>query len=173
MAAELIERYPSGVFLVHLAALTDPELVLPTIAQTLGVKEQSGESIGETLARDLAEKELLLVLDNFEQVLDAARAVGELLAHAPSLNLLVTSRSSLHLQAEHEYSVPPLVRDEAVALFAERARAAKASFSLNGNRPVVAEICRRLDQLPLAIELAAARIKLLPETALLARLDDS
>jgi predicted ATPase/class 3 adenylate cyclase len=171
-AAEAIEGYPAGVFFVNLAALTDPELVVPTIAQTLGVKEQAGEPLAQTLARDLAEKELLLVLDNFEQVVDAAPAVAELLRQAPGLSVLVTSRSSLHLQAEHEYAVPPLEGEEAVALFAERAQAVKASFTLNGNRPLVAEICRRLDQLPLAIELAAARMKLLPEQALLARLDD-
>jgi predicted ATPase len=171
-AAEAIERYPAGVFFVNLAALTDPELVMPTIAQTLGLKEQPSEPLAQTLARDLAQKELLLVLDNFEQVVEAAPALAELLAQAPGLSLLVTSRASLHLQAEHEYAVPPLGDEDAVALFAERARAAKANFSLNGNRPLVAEICRRLDQLPLAIELAAARIKLLPEQALLARLDD-
>jgi predicted ATPase/class 3 adenylate cyclase len=170
-AAELIERYANGVFFVNLAALSDPSLVLPTIAQTLGVKEQPGQAIETTLAERLKEQELLLVLDNFEQVVDAAAGVAELLAATSTLNLLVTSRSSIHLQAEHEYGVPPLASEEALALFAERAQAAKATFSLNGNRPVVAEICRRLDQLPLAIELAAARIKLLPEQALLERLD--
>jgi predicted ATPase/class 3 adenylate cyclase len=170
-AAELIERYPNGVFFVNLAALTDPELVVPTIAQTLGVKEQPGEPLERTLAERLQEQELLLVLDNFEQVVEAADAVAQVLAAAPQLNLLVTSRASLHLSGEREYDVPPLADSEAIALFAERAQAAKATFNLNGNRPLVAEICRRLDRLPLAIELAAARIKLLPEQALLERLD--
>jgi predicted ATPase/class 3 adenylate cyclase len=170
-AAELVEDYSDGVWFVNLAALSDAELVLPTIAQTLGVKEQPGEPIAETLGHKLAEQELLLVLDNFEQVLEAADALSQLLAQVPRLNLIVTSRSPLRLQGEHEYGVPPLGSEEALALFVERAQAAKASFSLNGNRPVVAEICRRLDQLPLAIELAAARIKLLPEAALLERLD--
>jgi predicted ATPase/class 3 adenylate cyclase len=171
-AAEVVEAYPDGVFFVNLAALTDAELVVPTIAQTLGLKEQPGEAIADTLAGRLRDQQVLLVLDNFEQLMAAAAAVGALLAEAPGLNLLVTSRSSLHLQAEREYAVPPLAGEEALALFVERAQAAKASFSLNGNRPVVIEICRRLDQLPLAIELAAARIKLLPEQALLDRLGD-
>ena len=171
-AAELVEAYPDGVWFVNLAALTDPELVLPTIAQTLAIKEQPGEAIFETVAQRLREQRTLLVLDNFEQVLAAAPVVARLLQAAPQLNVIVTSRSPLRLQAEQEYPVPHLAEAEAVALFAERAQAAKPSFSLNGNRPVVAEICRRLDQLPLAIELAAARIKLLPESALLERLSD-
>ena len=172
VAAELVEAYPNGAFFVNLAVLTDDDLVIPTIAQTLGLKEQPTQPIASTLVDRLREQKMLLVLDNFEQVTGAAAAVGELLAQAPELNLLVTSRSSLHLQAEREYAVPPLGDDEALALFVERAQAAKASFSLDGNRPVVVEICRRLDQLPLAIELAAARVKLLPEQALLDRLDD-
>ena len=171
-AADAIEGYANGASFVNLAPLTDAELVVPTIAQTLGVKEQPGEALARTLAGELSEKELLLVLDNFEQVADAAPSVAELLASAPRLNVIVTSRASLHLQAEHEYAVPALADEEAVALFAARAQAVKASFSVNGNRPLVVEICRRLDRLPLAIELAAARIKLLPEQALLARLDD-
>jgi class 3 adenylate cyclase len=170
-AAELVERYPDGVWFVNLAALTDPELVVPTIAQTLGIKEQAGEAIADILAGKLQEQQPLLLLDNFEQVIQAAPALAGLLAQAPRLKTVVTSRSSLHLQGEHEYAVPPLAGEEALALFAERAQAAKASFSLDGNRAVVEEICRRLDQLPLAIELAAARIKLLPEQALLERLD--
>jgi predicted ATPase/class 3 adenylate cyclase len=169
--AELVEHYPDGVWFVNLAALTDPALVVPTIAQTLAVKEQPGEELQATLARELEPKQLLLLLDNFEQVAEAAPELSRVLAQAASVSAIVTSRASLHLSGEHEYAVPPLAGEEAVALFAERAQAVKASFHLDGNRPIVSEICRRLDQLPLAIELAAARIKLLPEQALLERLD--
>ena len=135
---------------------------------------------------------MLLLLDNFEQVLDAAPLVAELLAAAPGLKVLVTSRAALHLYGEHEFAVPPLAlppttddrncrrrldamlitQYEAVRLFIARAQAAKADFAVtNANAPAVAEICHRLDGLPLAIELAAARIKLFPPEALLARLD--
>jgi predicted ATPase/class 3 adenylate cyclase len=171
-AAEAVDHYPSGVWFVPLAALVDPALVVQSIAQTLGVSEQPGETIMQTLIADLREKQLLLVIDNFEHVVEAATAVAELVAHAPGAKVLVTSRRPLRLSAEREYAVPPLEEEEALALFAERAQAAKSRFSLNGNRSVVVEICRRLDRLPLAIELAAARINLLPERALLARLDE-
>jgi predicted ATPase/class 3 adenylate cyclase len=170
-AAELLEEFADGVFFVNLAALTDPELVVPVVAQTLAVREQPGETLLETLAAHVAERRLLLLLDNFEQVAEAATALSVLLARAPELKLLATSRAPLHLSGEREYAVPPLAAQEAVSLFADRAQAVKASFSLNGNRPLVEEICRRLDCLPLAIELAAARIKLLSEQALLERLD--
>jgi predicted ATPase/class 3 adenylate cyclase len=172
LAADSLESFPDGVWFVNLAALSDPELVLPTIAQTLAVAEQPGATIAQTLLERLREQELLLVLDNFEQVTEAAPRLAELLAAAGQLNLIVTSRASLHLTGEYEYAVPVLAGEEALALFAERAQAVKTSFLLNGNRGVVAEICRRLDHLPLAIELAAARIKLLPENALLQRLDE-
>ena len=171
-AAELVEDFQDGVFFVNLAPLSDPELVVPTIAQTLALKERPGETLLATLAAHLAEKQLLLLLDNFEQVAEAAPALAELVRAAASLNLLATSRAPLHLSGEREYPVPPLAGSEAVSLFAERAQAAKPAFVLDGNRPLVAEICRRLDNLPLAIELAAARVKLLPERALLERLDE-
>jgi predicted ATPase len=171
-AAELLDEFSAGVWFINLAPLTEPELVVPTVAQTLGVREQAGETLMDTIAADLAGKEGLLLLDNFEQVVEAAPALAELLASVATLQLLVTSRAPLHLSGEHEYAVPPLTAEEALALFAERAAAVKASFLLDGNRPLVAEICRRLDHLPLAIELAAARIKLLPEEALLERLDE-
>ena len=170
-AAESIDDYMDGVWFVNLAALTDPDLVVPTIAHTLGLTEQPGQPIAQTLTEWISPREPLLVLDNFEQVLDAAPSVAELLAHAERLKLIVTSRAPLHLSGEHEWPVPPLASEEALALFVARAQAAKPSFSLNGNRPVVIKICRRLDRLPLAIELAAARIKLLSEQALLERLD--
>jgi NB-ARC domain/Adenylate and Guanylate cyclase catalytic domain len=171
VATETIERFPEGVFFVNLAALTDPALVLPTVAQTLGVKEQAGVHLEQTLASELRSKRMLLVLDNFEQVLDAATDIAALLRETEGLKVVVTSRSRLQLSGEREYSVASLAEDEAVALFAARARAVRSTFSLNGNRRLVAEICARLDNLPLAIELAAVRVKLLSEQALLERLD--
>ena len=172
LAAELVERFPNGVFLVTLAPVTDPELVLPTIAQTLGVREQPGHPLGETLQADLREKELLLLLDNFEQVEAACSDVAALLESSRHLKVVVTSRAPLHVAAEHEYAVSPLAEEQAVELFFERAQAVKASFELERNRSTVVEICRRLDYLPLAVELAAARVKLLPPPALLGRLDE-
>jgi predicted ATPase/class 3 adenylate cyclase len=185
-AAQLIDEFANGVFFVSLASLRDAALVTPAIALALAVKEQPGEAVGETLRAHLAGKQMLLVLDNFEQVLGAAVEVGSLLAAAPSVKALVTSRAPLHLSGERTYAVPPLTLPdpqrlpelvalyeyEAVRLFAERAQAAKADFALTAeNAPAVAEICVRLDGLPLAVELAAARIRVLPAPALLRRLD--
>ncbi len=171
LAADLVEHFPEGVFFVALAAISDPALVLPTIVQTLGVREQPGQSHAETLADYLREKRLLLLLDNFEQLVEAAAALDGLLGEARALTLLVTSRSPLRLAGEREYPVPPLVESDAVSLFLERAQAVKPSFVLDGNRPFVAEICRRLDNLPLAIELAASRTRILSPQALLPRLE--
>jgi predicted ATPase/class 3 adenylate cyclase len=187
-AADLVERFDGGVFLVSLAPISDPELVVATIARTLGVREQPGDAPLDTLARALAGRELLLVLDNFEQVAAAAVMLAELLAAAPSLTVLVTSRVPLSVSAERVFGVPPLsVPDtaqlpsaerlsqyEAVVLFVERAKAADRGFAVTDeNAPAVAEICVRLDGLPLALELAAARVRTLPPRALLARLDQS
>ena len=172
LAAERIERFEHGVFFVNLAALTDPALVLPTIAQTVGVEQQPGEPIEHTLATALRDRRLLLVLDNFEQVLEAAAGIAAVLRATDTLKIVVTSRARLQLSAEHEYPIGSLGEPDALTLFTERAQAVKPSFSLNGNRAVVAEICARLDNLPLAIELAAARVKLLPEQALLDRLGE-
>ncbi len=187
-AAELVEHFPQGVFFVALAPIADPELVLPTIAQILGLRESGAVPLAESLGHFLAEKRLLLLVDNLEHVVEAAPALAELLAEAPQLKLLVTSRIPVRLSGEHEYPVPPLElpdpghlpnvsslsQYEAVALFIERARAVKADFAVsNANAPAVAEICVRLDGLPLAIELAAARVRLLPPQALLARLGQS
>lgn len=184
-AAALRDAFVDGTVFVSLAALRDPELVLMTIADTLDVKETSGQSRFETVLRHLRDRQLLLVLDNFEQVLKAARLVAELLAAAPCLKVLVTSRTPLHLYGEHEFPVPPLAMPdhkhiqslellaecEAVALFVACAQAVKPDFQLtSGNAPAVAEICIRLDGVPLSIELAAARSKLLPPQAILARL---
>jgi class 3 adenylate cyclase len=175
-AAELTQQFDDGVFFVSLAAIRDPQLVVPAMAGTLGVKEAGGQPLLESLEDYLGEKHILLMADNFEQVLEAASNVAELLSGAPNLKVLATSRIPLRLYGEHEYSVPPLALPdpeqppsverithyEAVRLFVERAQAAKADFSVtNENVPAVAEICYRLDGLPLAIELAAARIKVL------------
>ncbi|MDE3228384.1 MAG: adenylate/guanylate cyclase domain-containing protein, partial [Chloroflexota bacterium] len=185
VAAELIEDFADGVWFVRLSRLSDPALVIPTIAQTLGLKEQGATSLAETLRAHLAEKRLLLVLDNFEQVIGAANAVAGLLAASPGLKALVTSRTPLHLRGEREVALkalplPPATRQldpeqvslyAAVALFIERAQAARVDFAVTAaNAPAIAEICAQLDGLPLAIELAAARVKLLPPEALLTRL---
>jgi predicted ATPase len=185
VASELSEAFADGVYLVNLAPLSDPELVVPTTAQTLDLKESADQTLLDLLKVFLHGKQVLLLLDNFEQVLDAAVEVAELLAACPLLKVLVTSRAALHLQGEQEFAVPPLAvpdpkhlpdlvtlsQYEAVALFLQRAQAVKPEFQVtNANAPAVAEICVRLDGLPLAIELAAARIKVLPPQALLARL---
>src|SRR5215211_4791483 len=172
LAADVVEEFPNGVFFVSLAPVRDWELVAPTIAGTLGLRGQPGETVLETLGDYLSDKELLLVLDNFEQVLAAAPAVAGLCAGAPGLKLLVTSRTPLHLSGERTYPVPPLELRESVRLFADRAHAAALEFAVTDeNADAVAEICRRLDRLPLAIELAAPRIRSLPPEALLRRLD--
>jgi predicted ATPase/class 3 adenylate cyclase len=185
VGADLLEEFSDGVFFVALATITDPELVPSAIAEPLGVRESREQSLLETLTSYLREKCLLLVLDNFEQILEGAPVVGELLGACPKLKILATSRAPLRLYGELEYSVPPLAlpdpgvmpplkvltQYEAVRLFVERARALKTDFSVtNESAPAVAEICARLDGLPLAIELAAARIRMLPPQALLKRL---
>ena len=186
-AAELIDDFEDGVFLVALAPISDSELVASTVAGALSVSESAGRALKEDLRDFLSTMELLLVLDNFEQVVDAAPLVGELLSCCPGLKVLATSRTLLRIYGEHEYAVRPLElpdpmhlppietlgQYEAIRLFTERARAAKSDFSLTKeNAPAVAEICVRLDGLPLAIELAAARIKLLSPQAMCSRLSD-
>ena len=185
VAAELSESFAGGVFFVDLVPLRNPSLVLSIIAQTLGIQEVAGQSLLERLTEGLQQKQLLLLLDNFEQVLGAADHVADLLAACPELKMLVTSRERLHVRAEYEFAVPPLAlpdprhlpelaafsQCEAVALFLERAKATKPDFQLTpASARAIAEICTRLDGLPLAIELAAARIKFLPPQALLALL---
>jgi predicted ATPase len=171
-AAELVEDYLDGVWFVGLAALTDPALVLPTIAQTLGVGESASASFADALAEHLRTKRVLLVLDNLEQLLpDAARPLGELVAAASKVDVVTSSRERLHLSVEQEYPVPPLSLDEAISLFAERARAIRPGFVVDGSRPAVEAICSRVDQLPLAIELAAARTRILSVEQILERLD--
>jgi predicted ATPase/class 3 adenylate cyclase len=187
VAADLLDEYRSGVFFVDLAPVRDPGLVVATIAQTLGVREGSEQSLLENLKIYLRERELLLVLDNFEQILGAAGLVMELLAGAPGLRVMVTSREALHVRGEQEFPVPPLsvpaggerlpvaelAQYGAVALFVQRASEVQPAFALTeANAAAVGEICRRLDGLPLALELAAARIKLFPPEALLTRLQN-
>ncbi|HEX3687355.1 MAG TPA: adenylate/guanylate cyclase domain-containing protein [Gaiellaceae bacterium] len=183
---DVLEQFRNGVFFVSLAPIRDWELVVPTLLRTLGLREQPGETALETLTDYLREKELLLVLDNFEHVFAAAPAVAGLLESAPDLHVLVTSRMPLRLRAEHAHRVPQLavpdlrrpavaeevVDFESVRLFVERARGAAADFVLSDvNAEAVAEIVVRLDGLPLAIELAAPRVRTLTPPALLRRLD--
>jgi len=170
-AVQLVEEFKNGVFLVPLAPISDPGLVLSTVAQTLGVKERAGQTVAESLRRHLERKSLLLLLDNFEHLLPAANVVSQLLGFASQPKVLVTSRERLRLGGEHEYPVPPLSEDDAVALFDERARAVMPTYAVDAERDSVHAICRRLDLLPLALELAAARTKLLAPNELLARLD--
>jgi predicted ATPase/class 3 adenylate cyclase len=189
VAAELSDLFPGGVFFVDLSALRDPRLVVPTIAQTLGLSEGVGQPLLERLKAWLEMKQVLLLLDNFEQVASAALEIAALLAVCPQIKVMVTSREVLHVRAEREFAVPPLALPElpnptrlpdlvalsqyaSVALFVQRAQAVKPDFQLTGaNARAVAEVCIRLDGLPLAIELAAARMKVLPPKALLVRLD--
>ena len=184
--ATLRDDFADGVCFVNLAPISDPALVASTIAHALGLTATSARAPLDDLKDYLRDKQILLLLDNFEQVADAAVEVAELLAAAPALTVLVTSRVPLHVQGEHERLVPPLTlptngdqpliehlsTSEAVRLFIERARAVKPDFEVtNANVPTIAAICARLDGFPLAIELAAARTKFLGPQALLARLD--
>ncbi|MDQ6643383.1 MAG: protein kinase, partial [Chloroflexota bacterium] len=184
-AKEMRKHFVDGVCVVALAPVSEPDLVIPTIAQELGIQEVGGQSIIGPVKVALRAKHLLLFLDNFEQVVAAAPLIEEILAACLHVKIVVTSRVVLHLRAEYEFPVPPLglpnlnqllehealTEYTAVALFVQRARAVLPTFQLTeANAHIVAEICVRLDGLPLAIELAAARIKLLPPQALLARL---
>ena len=183
----LLDKFRDGVYFVDLAQVSDPSLVSTTTAHTIGIREGGGRPMLETLKDYLAGKEMLLIFDNFEQVTTAAADVSQLLAAAPLVNALVTSRSPIHLRGEHEYPVPPLqmppdahqsleqtLEVESVALFRQQARTVQPRFEITEeNRAAVVGICRRLDGLPLAIEIAAARIKMLSPQALLKRLDQS
>ncbi len=185
VAAELSELFVDGMFFVDLAPLSDPTLVVHTIAQRLGIWEGTGQSLLERLKEVLHKKQLLLLLDNFERVRRADVQVADLLTACPRLKVLVTSRARLDVRAQQLFSVPPLAlpdtkqlhdltalaQCEAVTLFLQRARAIEPNFQLTtANARAVTEICAGLDGLPLAIELAAARLKLLPPQALLERL---
>jgi predicted ATPase len=161
-AAEVVEAQEHGVWWVGLQAVQDAALVEPAIASTIGA---SGD-----LAAHIGNKRMLLLLDNLEQVVEAAPGLAGLLASCPNLSLLVTSRETLHLTAEQEYAVPPFVEQEAVGFFLARARAVRGDFVDDGS---VLPICRRLDYLPLALELAAARVKALSQAQILERLEQS
>jgi len=188
VAKELVDTFAQGVWLVSLAAARDSDRMLLGIMQILNIKPAPALSAIQSLITHLQDKQLLLLLDNFEQVSDAAPVIGELLAAAPGLKVLVTSRMVLHLYGENEFKVQPLdVPDSsdaldvtklaqygAVQLFVERARAVEPGFALTTeNAASIAQICARVDGLPLALELAAARVKLLPPAMLLARLSEA
>jgi predicted ATPase len=186
IANELLRAHGDGVWWISLGPIVDPRLVVSAIAAALEVVEGSVPLL-DAIRNVTRDRTMLLVLDNFEQVLKAAPVVSEILAAAPRVKALVTSRSPLHIHGEHEYAVPPLTLPPldlpltldvlesygAVALFVERASAVKNDFALTaGNARAIAEICVRLDGLPLAIELAAARVKLLPPQAMLSRIQN-
>ena len=187
VAAGALRHFPDGVYFVELAPINDPDLVPTTVAMTLGLPDRGGRPALDRLADHIGDGRMLLVLDNFEQVIGAGSEVNALLGRCAKLSVLVSSRSALGVSGEQEYQVPPLAlpdpanlpplaklsQYEAVALFIERARAVKPGFEVtNENAPAVAEICVRLDGLPLAIELAAARIRVLTPQAMLARIGD-
>jgi len=186
VAADVVDSFPDGVCFVSLAPIIDPDSVTVTIAQVLGVREAGDKPLAEQLTASLRNKRLLLVLDNFEQVVEAAPLVADLLTACRHVTMLVTSRVRLRLSGEREHVVPPLalmphagmatvedaLQPGAVRLFVAHAQSVQDDFVLTAdNAPVVLDICRRVDGLPLAIELAAARIKVLPPSALLARLE--
>ena len=185
VAASLLEQYQDGVFFVSLSEAREPAMVVSKIAELLGVREGGSQSLLRSVKSFIADKHMLLLLDNFEQVLEAAPLVSELLEAAPQVKILVTSRALLNVRGEHEFQVPtlelPIPNDgsapkqladcESVRMFVERARAINLRFALDDqNAVVIAEICRRLDGLPLAIELAAARVKMLSLDKLLGML---
>lgn len=187
VASHLLDEFEHGIFFVPLTPLHDPALVIPTIAQWLDVPGRNRPSL-EVLQTFLQNRQILLVLDNFEQVIPAASEIAKLLAATPSLKILVTSREMLHIYGETEYRVPPLEMPDfhatpvtpgllaqypSIALFVERARAVQPDFALTPqNGQTIAELCARLDGLPLALELAAARIKVLSPQAILSRLSN-
>ncbi|MEA2508589.1 MAG: hypothetical protein QOG21_671 [Actinomycetota bacterium] len=184
VAENVLSDFPDGVFLVNLAPVEHASLVAATVAQSLGIRERGDEPVLQDVKRHLERRHMLLLLDNFEHVLGAALIVTELLSAAPRLKVLVTTRAALRLTGEQEYQVPPLPVPEgsvdlatakssdAVSLFVQRAKAVRPDFELTvSDVPTVVEICSRLDGLPLALELAAARTKLLPLSALSKRLD--
>ena len=186
VAIEVLDEFVEGVYFVSLAPISDPDLVVPTIAEILEIREVGDRILVDLLKAYLRDKCLLLLLDNFEQVLAAAVQVSDLLLACPQLKVIVTSRAVLHVRGEQEFSVSPLAvpdpqhlpdlvalsQYEAVTLFLQRAQAAMPDFQMNeANAATIAEICIHLDGLPLAIELAAARIKLLPPQAMLTRLE--
>lgn len=186
VAADVLDEFPDGVFFIALAAIHEADLVISAIAQVLNLREAGNTPLIEVLQRHLHSKQMLLILDNFEQVMSAAPIINQLLSSAPKLKVLVTSREILRIYGEQHHPVAPLsvpdpkhlpplerlTQFEAVRLFIQHAQAVKPDFEVTTtNAPAVAEICHRLDGLPLAIELAAARVRLLSPENLLARLE--
>ncbi|HEV2122244.1 MAG TPA: tetratricopeptide repeat protein [Chloroflexota bacterium] len=200
VALDSLDDFPDGVFFVALGRVANPDLVASTVAQTLGVRERGDRTLKESLVAHLTGRRLLLVLDNFEHIAEAAPLVSDLLATCPSLKVLATSRAALRVYGEHEFLVPTmklpgeeilgalsasitgeeaqrfvdqLLQFEAIRLFVERAQSISPTFSFSAsNAGAIAEICVRLDGLPLAIELAAARTRLLSPQAILDRLEN-
>jgi predicted ATPase/DNA-binding CsgD family transcriptional regulator len=169
--ANRLENAGLALVFVELAPVTDAKLAVGAIAAALGVREAAGESILDALVRGTRDRESLLLLDNLEQIAEIGEPVGELLSRAPGLRVLATSRIPLHVRGEREYSVEPLPEADAITLFADRARAIRTDGALLESLAAVVAICARLDGLPLAIELAAARTRVFGPEALLARLD--
>src|SRR5664279_1210982 len=185
VAHEADDSFADGVFYVSLAPISDPTLIIPTIAQSLSLPESPRRLWLDSLKEYLHDRQVLLLLDNFEQIISAAPLLTELLSACARLQLLVTSREALRVRGEQEFLLSPLALPDqlgietllqcpSIALFVQRAQAAQLEFRLTPqNAAAVAEVCARLDGLPLALELAAARIKLLPPQTMLARLRDS
>jgi predicted ATPase/DNA-binding XRE family transcriptional regulator len=171
VAEDLLERCEDGVWLVALAPVHDVSLVAPTIAQALGLRASVGQPPQELVKETIGRQQMLLMLDNFEQVAGAAPLVADLVSACPRLKLLVTSRAALHVRGEHELVVAPLEQEAAVTLFLQRAQAVQSDLAFTvENIQAAGTICRRLDRLPLALELAAAHVKVLPLPALLERM---
>jgi predicted ATPase len=173
VCGRLEPTFRDGVEFVQLASVTDTALVPATLALALRVEQPADVELAEAVVRALEQRELLLCLDNLEQLLETAPFLGDLLSRCPGLRLLVTSRSPLNLAGEHEYALQPLQTDEALELFAARARAVSPAFSVNDHEETVRAICERLDRLPLALELAAGRVRVLSPPGLLARLEQA
>jgi transcriptional regulator with XRE-family HTH domain len=170
-AARAAGRFPAGAVFVPLESLRDPGLVLATVAAAFGLHDTTETELKPRLAAYLASRRLLLVLDNLEHLLSACAEVAELAASCPGVTMLATSRTALRLRIERQFRVPALATAAAVRLFTERAKAVDAAFEIGpATETVVAQVCDRLDGMPLAIELAAARVRLLPPAALLSRL---
>ena len=178
VAAEVSANYPDGTWLVELAAVGDPDSTAPAIAGVFGIAQQSGKTVGQSIVASLSRRRLLLLLDNCEHLIDAAAALAaDIATQCPQVTVLATSREALMVDGERIWPVPSLafrdgVASPAVQLFAERARAVMPQFELDADAQAVSEICHRLDGIPLAIELAAARIRAMSPRQILARLDD-
>jgi predicted ATPase/DNA-binding CsgD family transcriptional regulator len=177
VAEQLLDNFTDGVFFVDLAPISDPHMVASAVANTLGIFESSGQPIVEAINRSIGQRKLLLLLDNYEHVMEAASLVTDLLMTSPNVKIMVTSREPLRVSGEQVYAVLALSlsndQQEAVSLFVQRSQAVKQSFQLNkANTDAVIEICQRLDGMPLAIELAASLSRLLTPDAILARMDN-